>query len=223
MANIINHQIKQVNLTFIPEESGFDFSSVDTTRLKLKISEIFSDSKISTTQLPDMLIIFDPNNQINITIWESQNRIIVAFSKLTPYTSFSLENLLKLSAEVITIIGINSKIKAYGLNVISSFDLESIDDSGVLIKDNFISEEIVKKIDGELKSAGVNFVFEKESCRYNLKLEPRFSGLELNTTNSVDANLNAHFKGNPPASADFLAKLQLTYDTFGTNLIKIFS
>ena len=66
MAKIINHQTTQVNFTLIPRKPiNVD---VDTTKLKVKLSDIFENSKTILTQFPEIVILFDPNNQISINI-----------------------------------------------------------------------------------------------------------------------------------------------------------
>jgi len=161
MAKIINHQTTQVNFTLIPRKPiNVD---VDTTKLKAKLSDIFENSKTILTQFPEIVILFDPNNQISINILRDQNRIIIANNTVTPYSGRPLESFFKFVKEAVDIID-NNEIKDYGFNILSNFDLENgTMDSGDFVKENYIKKEKFDTL-GTLKSAGLKVVYEKGYC-----------------------------------------------------------
>jgi len=161
MAKIINHQTTQVNFTLIPRKPiNVD---VDTTKLKVKLSDIFENSKTILTQFPEIVILFDPNNQISINILRDQNRIIIANNTVTPYSGRPLESFFKFVKEAVDIID-NNEIKDYGFNILSNFDLENgTMDSGDFVKENYIKKEKFDTL-GTLKSAGLKVVYEKGYC-----------------------------------------------------------
>ncbi len=188
MAKIINHQTTQVNFILVPQKPiNID---VDTTKLKAKLSDIFENSKAILTQFPEIVILFDPNNQISINILRNQNRIIIANNTVTPYSGRPLEIFFKFVKESVDIIN-NNEVKDYGFNILSNFDLENGSiDSGGFVKENYIVKEKFDTL-GTLKSAGLKVVYEKGAVRCEMRIEPRMDG--LNPTKSIFINHNTHF------------------------------
>lgn len=220
MAKIINHQTIQVNFTLIPQKPiNID---VDTTKLKTKLSDIFENSKSIMTQFPEIIILFDPNNQISLNILRDQNRIIIANNTVTPYSSRPLDKFFKFVKESVDIIN-NNEVKDYGFNILSSFDLESgLVDSGSFIKDNYIVKEKFDAL-GTLKSAGLKVVYEKDNIRYELRIEPRM-GPALDPTKSISINHNSHFAAKSlPDLTDLQSQCQEIYNGLPGDIEKIFS
>ncbi len=220
MAKIINHQTTQANFTLIPRKP-ID-QNVDTTKLKAKLSDIFENSKVILTQFPEIVILFDPNNQISVNILRDQNRIIIADNIVTPYSSRPLENFFRFAKEAIDIIN-NNEIKDYGFNILSSFDLENgAIDSGDFVKENYIKKEKFNTL-GMLKSAGLKVIYEKGSTRCELRIEPRIDP-DLNPTKSVSINHNSHFAGQQlPDLTTLQSQCQEIYNGLPGDIEKIFS
>lgn len=218
MTKIINHQTNQVNFTLIPKQK---IDSVDTTKLKNKLSDIFENSKTIMTEFPEITIIFDPNNQISINILRDQNRIIIADNNVTPYSGRSLDNFFKFTKEAVDIIN-NNEIKDYGFNILSNLDLQNdLTDSGEFIKDNFISKEKFISL-GTLKSAGLKIVYENNSIRCQLIIEPRM-GQELEPTKSIILNHNSHFsKKSLPDLTMLQTECQEIYNSLPGNIERLF-
>lgn len=220
MAKIVNHQTIQVNFTLIPQ-GPINIDDIDTTKLKAKLSDIFENSKAILTQFPEIVILFDPNNQISINILKDQNRIVIANNTVTPYSGRPLEIFFKFVKEAIDIIN-NNKIKDYGFNILSNFDLENgTINSGYFIKENYIEKKKFESL-GELKSAGLKIVYEKNAMRGELRIEPRMSpGLE--PTKSIFINHNSHFAGKAlPDLSTLQSQCQEIYNTLPGEIEKIF-
>jgi len=192
MTEIENHNTTQVNLV-VSSAKPLDLDSIDIPKLKTILSSIYEGCKPIITQFPEILVIFDPNNQISINVIKDQNIIIVADQRVTPYSGREMDNFIKLADKCIkTIFKNKADIKNYGVNILSNFDLKDVKNSGDFLKSKFLKEEIFNSI--PLKSAGLNIVFydEKERARFSLKLDPVL-GTDLEPTKSVKINQNAHF------------------------------
>lgn len=216
MTSIENHQTTQVNFVLIPNSPANIYDVGIPSLLEAKLNDIYEDSKPVVTKFPDFLVIYDSKNFININILAGQNRIVIADTRVTPYSGRDLSNFIKFSHMAVNIINQN-KIKDYGFNIISTLDLKENDDSGEYIKDKFINQNSLKDL-GDLKSAGIRIVYEKDSTRYEIKIDPR-TGVDLAPTNQTDVNQNAHFQSSSfPALSDLQKKCQQIYDDFSQNL-----
>ncbi|MEN9328645.1 MAG: hypothetical protein RI947_1453 [Candidatus Parcubacteria bacterium] len=198
MASIENHQTAQVNMVIIPN-IPLDIYALDTTKIKTKIADIFSDSKPVITQFPEIVVIFEPNNQISVNVIKDDNKIIIADNKITPYTSRDTATFLKFAKEASDIILGGSQAKQFGINILSVLDIsgDSIK-SGEIIRDKFINiSNFNEKLGGTIEGAGIKVVYKKDTIRYDLMMEPRF-GTDLIPTKSININLNAHLNGDIP-------------------------
>ena len=219
MVRIVNHQTTQVNFTLIPQKP---INNVDTTKLQTKLSDIFENSKVIMTQFPEIVILFDPNNQISVNVLKDQNRIIIANNTVTPYSGRPLEKFFRFVKESVDIIN-NNEVKDYGFNILSNFDLENgIVDSGNFIKENYIVKEKFNNL-GTLKSAGLKVAYEKDGVRCELKIEPRV-GPDLDPTKSVFLNLNSHYAGKKlPDLTTLQSQCQEIYNSLPGEMEEIFS
>jgi len=198
MAQISNHKTKETNIVVIPN-NPIDLSSVKPSELKDIIIEIYGDAKPVVTQFPDILMIFEPNNNISINIITDQNKIVISDNSVTEYTGRVMDNFFNLVCKIVEVINKND-IKNYGFNIISVFDLDNgIDDSGKFIKNNFLNNE--KFSDEKYVGAGLGIVYKNAGVRYNLSLNPR-NDSNLEPTKSIIVSQNAHVAGNkiPPLS-----------------------
>ncbi|MFA6547402.1 MAG: hypothetical protein WCT11_00465 [Candidatus Magasanikbacteria bacterium] len=222
MANIINHKTTQVNFVLIPN-NPINIDGIDITKIKIKLSEIFSNSKTIITQFPEVLVVFDPNNNISINVLKDQNRIIIADNTTSPYSGRPLENFFKFAKEISDITN-NDNTKDYGFNILSNFDLENgTTDSGKFINENYLKTEKLAHI-GNIKSAGLRIVYETTvGIRSELKIEPRF-GQNLEATKNIIISHNSHFVSKPlPPLGDLNSQLQEIYNGLPGILSKIFS
>lgn len=190
MAKISNHQTIQVNFVLIPGKT-IDIYNMGTDKLKDRMADNFPDSKVVVTQFPEIVIMFDPNNQININIIRDQNRIIIGDNRVTSYSTRPFNNFFKFVVESIDIINKND-IGGYGFNIISSLDLENGDiiDSGKFIKDSYINSKFLTP--GTFEGAGIKATYKDGDTRYELRLEPKF-GSKLESTKTIIVSLNSHF------------------------------
>lgn len=220
MSNIINHKTIQVNFILIPK-NPIDIN-IDAVKLKNTLLDDFKDSKAIITQFPEVFVLFDPDNQITITILKDQNKIIIADNRITPYSGRTFDNFFPFVKKAVDIINKND-IKDYGFNIISNFDLENdSSNSGEFIKDNFINKENLNTF-GDLKSAGLKLTYSKDDIRNEIKIEPMF-GLKLEPTKSVMVNHNSHFANASLPSHEQLQKdCQKIYDNLPNDLTSIFS
>jgi len=219
MPTITNHLVSQVNVVIIPS-TPLDFGVISIDRIKTKLAETYSDSKPVLTQFPDLMLIFDSNNQISITILKDNNRVIVADNKITPFTDRELENFLRFVKDTMDIIN-NNNIKNYGFNILSVFDIDQEGfDSGAFIRDQFMRNSAKAEILQNVQSVGVNIVYRDGEIRYDLRLEPRF-GPNLESSKSISANLNVHFNGSLESLTELNTKLRNIYDGFSANLTRL--
>lgn len=222
MPNITNHKTTQVNFVLIPN-SPLNIDGLDITKIKTKLSEIYSNSKTIITQFPEVLVVFDPNNNIAINVLKDQNRIIVADNTISPYSARPLENFFKLTKEIGDIINSND-IKDYGFNILTNFDLEDeTGDSGRFISTNYLKKDKIEQL-GILKSAGLRIVYESVgNIRSELKIEPRF-GPGLEPTKNIIISHNSHFANKSlPTLTDLSTQLQEIYNGLPGVLNKIFN
>lgn len=191
MAKISNHQTVQVNFVLIPEKPT-DIYNMGTDELKSKIADNFPDSKAVITQFPEIFIMFDPNNQININIIRDQNRIIIGDNRVTAYSGRDPGNFFKFVKEAVDIINKN-EIKGYGFNIISGFDLVNGEevDSGKFIKDSYINGAKFS-VPGTLESAGIKATYKDNDTRFELRMEPKL-GQNMEPTKTIIVSLNSHF------------------------------
>lgn len=222
MANITNHQTKQINIILIPEQI-ININEIKTDSLKTKIETMFNDSKVMVTQFPDILLVVDTTNQISVNVIRDLNKIIIADNNTSQYEGRPLHDFLYFVTEVIKDI-IDSNIKFYGFNILSIFDLENEEiDSGSLLLNKFINKNnIISALNGDLKAAGVKLVYYNNDIRYQLKLDPRF-GDNMEATKTVIVNQNVHFQGNLPPLVDLEKNCNKIYSDLNQNLTKIFS
>lgn len=219
MAKISNHQTTQVNFVLIPNKS-IDINSISADKLKAKLSDVFENSKPITTQFPELFVIFDPNNQIGVNIFRDQNRIIISDNRVTSYSGRDLGKFFKFVKEAVDIIN-NNDTKDYGFNILSFFDLDDgITNSGDFIKDNFFKTEKLDSL-GTLKSAGFRLVFDRNSVKYDLKIEPKL-GPNLEGTKSIFANQNNHFAASQlPDLTGLETKFKEIYNDLPSNINNI--
>lgn len=222
MTNIINHQTKQINITFIPEQI-IDINEIKTESLKTKIETIFKDSKVMVTQFPDVVLIVDPNNRISINAIRDLNKIIIADNNTSQYEGRPLHDFLHFVTEVIKDIT-DSNIRFYGFNISSIFDLGNGEiDSGNLLLNRLINKgNIMGALNKDLNAAGVKLVYYDGDIRYQLKLDPRF-GKNMEVTKTIIVDQNAHFQGPLPPLTKLEESCNKIYSELNQNLIKIFS
>jgi hypothetical protein len=218
MASITNHQVKQINLTLVPN-SPVDINLIETDKIAGKLVDLFADSKITKTQLPEILFLLDPINQISVNVIESENRIIIGYNKPAQYTEVQLENFLRFCFECSKLINQND-IKAFGFNVASVFDIDGNNDSGKFLSDKFL--KINAAFTPTVAAAGIKLIYKTESVRNQLQLEPRFDK-DLEATKSVVVSFNAHRATALPAYSELLELCRKDYTEFGQNLTKIFA
>jgi len=173
MPSITNPRTTQVNLTVIPNRP-VDLQVIETNKLRTKLSDVFGDVNPFVTQFPDLLLIFEPNNQISITVLKDENRIIIGDNKVSPYTSRNLEDFLRFAKDVVDIINQNDT-QSYGFNILSILEVENGgDNSGKMVRDSFVKLEKLEKFLGNVESTGLTITYRVENVRYQLKIEPRF-------------------------------------------------
>jgi hypothetical protein len=217
MAIIKNHKTTQINIVAIPN-NPVDINSISIDKIKTLFSSIYEDSKPVLTQFPEIIIIFDPNNQVSINIIREQNRIIIADQNITAYSNRNEDNFLKLSRKLVDIINSND-IKNFGFNINSTFDLDNgVEDSGKFIKDNFIRVEKFESEGRVLNSAGFNVAYMENDIKFNLKLEPRMSP-NASPTKAINVSQNVHYTKSLPE----LTQLKSDYEAIYSNLLSALS
>ena len=197
MANISNQQTIHINITLVPK-NPINIGRTPGEALELKMKEIYGDtSKPVTTKFPNLFVLFDPNNQVAMNIVSEQNRIIISDNRVTPYTSRDLSKFIqftKSSADMIVEKTQTDGIIAYGLNIFTVIDIDQ-DDSSKFLLEKFIN----KGTSGvDFIGGGVKLIFkgtvDSDMYRGELRLDPRFAGLKLTPTNSIEINHNSHFE-----------------------------
>lgn len=221
MSSIINHRTTQVNLTIIPNKP-VELQTVETGKLRAKLSDVFETASPFVTQFPDLLLIFEPNNQINITVLKDNNRIIIGDNKLSPYMGRSLESFLKLAKGAVDIINQNDT-QSYGFNILSVLEVGNEgSNSGEMVKEKFVKTEKLEGLPGGIESAGLTIIYQVGDARHQLKIEPRFSGSNLEPTKLLSVNLNAHFAGQAlPELTALLERCTGTYDGLARDITRM--
>jgi hypothetical protein len=207
MANITNQQTTQINITFVPKNQ-VNSTLTPGDALEVKIKEIYGDSsKPIITKFPNVFVLFDPNNQVAVNVLSEQNRIIIGDNRVTPYANRDLAKFIQFTKSSIDMILEKTQtdgIVAYGLNILTVIDIDQADSS------KFLAEKFINKGTSgiEFIGGGIKLIFndtiEGDVCRSVLRLDPRFAGLKLTPTKSIQINQNFHFEN---ASIPDLTKL----------------
>jgi hypothetical protein len=225
MANIVNQQTTQVNITFVPKNQ-INSARTPGDQLELKIKEIYGDSsKPIITKFPNVFVLFDPNNQVAVNILSEQNRIIIGDNRVTPYASRDLSKFIQFTKSSVDIILKETQtdgIIAYGLNISTVIDVDQ-DDSSKFLVEKFINKGTsgVGFIGG-----GIKLIFKDtidgDECRFTLQLDPRFAGLKLTSTKSIQINQNSHFENvSLPDLTKLNGQINRIYSGLPTFLAKI--
>lgn len=194
MANILDQQTTQVNITLVPKSP---INRVSGDALEVKIKEIYGDSsKPVITKFPDIFVLFDPNNQVAVNVLSEQNRIIISDNRVTPYASRDMRKFVqfaKSSADIILKETQTDGIVAYGLNILATIDVDQEDSS------KFLLEKFIKMEGNGIEpiGGGIRLIFKvangDNGYRCDLRLDPRF-GSKLTPTKSIQVNQNSHFE-----------------------------
>jgi len=223
MTKLKNQLTSQVSIVTIPEKP-IDIYSIPTDLIRAKMIDVIKGSQPVVTQFPDLFLIVDTNNQFAVNILRQNNRIIVADNRVTPYDGRDLSNFYRLVSEINEIVvRVPNKIIGYGLNIMTIFDIETESgDGGDEIKKRFVNEKNLNETFDHIISAGVKFVHVEGGVRYDLTLDPRF-GPNLEKTNQINVNLNAHNVKSLPDLSSLQTSCNAIYSSLGQNIVKIFA
>ncbi len=215
MAKIQNQQTVQINAVIIPKQN-IDIYNININGIKDILEGIYGDSKPVVTQFPELLLVFDPNNQVSINIIKEQNRIIIADNSISSYLSRDKSNFYSLVNKINNLITEND-VKDYGFNILSIFDLKNgTKNSGMFIAKEFINKDKIKELD--VVSAGIDIIYKEDNIRYDLKIKPR-NNQNLEPTKSISVDLNAHFSNKKlPKIADLRKEFDEIYNNLANNL-----
>ena len=198
MTKIIDHKTLLTNLVLIPR-SSINIGSLNNNDIKNKLIDIYGETcKPVVAQFPDLLLIFDPANQIEFSIIgeAEQNKISINDKKVTNYSSRELNKLSQLAkaAEEI-ILDEDQEISAYGFNILSLVD-SSEKNSSRFILNSFINNE---KIKDSIKpvGGGVRLIYNKRHRGSNsvndLRIDPHFDEKKLFSSKTIHISQNSHF------------------------------
>ena len=223
MTNILNQQTIQVNLTIVPK-NPVNLQLIQGNDLESKVVEIYGDSsKPVLTKFPDIFVLFDPNHQITVNVLSERNRIIVGDNRVTPYAGRDLQKFIQFSKSVVDMLlkqTKTEKMEAYGLNIMSIFDIDQEDSSKFLLK------KFIKQKDNTISfiGGGIRLIFKANGSdvhRNDLRLDPRF-GSKLQPTKSIQVNQNSHFKlTSLPPLEQFNTQVTNIYNKLPLTLSKI--
>ncbi len=216
---ITNHETLLTNFVLVPEKP-VEPGTLNADKIKSKIIEIFGDSsKPITTQFPELMLIFDSTNQINITA--EREKIIISDNKVTGYASRDLAKFTQLARAVYEILSFD-KLKAYGFNIISTFETDA-EDSSQFLRDKFIQKEAFGDA-GELIGSAVRFIYKtKDGIRNDLRIEPKFAdGASVIPQGNIQVSQNSNFIDSAlPTLTDFKEKTTNLYNDLPVVLGKL--
>ncbi len=219
MADIIDNQTTQVNFVLVPR-ARTDLGSLPVGQLEAKMKTIYGDtSKPVLTKFPDVFVMFDPTNQASVSALADQNRVIVSDNRVTPFSGRELEKFVALSRGVAELILGSGEVKAYGINIMSSVDLDQPDSA------KFMLDHFIKGVGGiEVSGGGIDLIYTGNGFRNYLRLEPRFEGPSNAPTKSVQVNQNSHTDVRSlPNLEDLRLKVTGVYSSLPTFLGRLFT
>jgi hypothetical protein len=171
-------EIKQLNITLLFSEPLNHLLITFNDLLDLfKVGDERLDQH-SFIEAPGLKVLIFPNRQREI-VFEANRVLINDKSKKEPQNSEVVEDLKKILQKNKMVD--RNKIIAYGFNydIVGTSEKEKVED--------FISSKIIDATKN-IKSAGVNLVFEKDTSRQTLQIRP------LPMANQYLINLNVHYQ-----------------------------
>ncbi len=163
-----------------------------TDKIKAKFVEIYGDSsKPTITQFPELLVIFDAVNQINVSI--ERGKAVITDSKVTNFNQRDLNKLSQFAHSIFNVLELG-KLKAYGFNTICLMDLEAGTNSSKLLSDSFLKLDKFTSSEGEIIGGGVRLIYKNaSSVRNDLRIDPFFAEGSLDETETIRVNQNSNF------------------------------